>query len=59
MPVIFNIRLALFSVLLFAYHISTTVPSYMTIAIQISYIIYVVLCRPHLRKVDFVRSICV
>jgi hypothetical protein len=59
MPIIFNLRLLTISILLFLYHISATIPSYLTLAVQISYIIYVTLCRPHLRTIDFVRSLCI
>jgi hypothetical protein len=58
MPAVFNIRLFLLSVLLFAYHLTSSIPSYLAIATQIAYLMFVVICRPHNKGYDFFRSLC-
>ena len=59
MPIIFNCRLILLTILIFVYHVVKTLPSIMIIVLQIIYIFFVLLGNPHLRKFDFIRAICI
>ena len=45
------------TLLLFIFHLNTSAPSYLAIVLQLTYGLYVVLGRPHLRLLDFIRSI--
>ena len=58
MPIVFNIRLVALTILLFVYHISPTVPSYLLIIIQIGYLLLIVFGRPHKKPLDIGRAIC-
>lgn len=57
MPVIFNSRLLLLTIFLFIFHLNTSAPSYLAIVLQITYLLYTIIGRPHLRLIDFIRSI--
>ena len=57
MPVIFSIRLVIFTVLLFVYHIAETLPFYFLCFLQLAYVvIFVFFGEPHLRFLDFLRA---
>ena len=58
MPVVFNIRLFLLTSLLFTYHLKGIPSLFLTLFLQVGYIIFVVLARPHLKKYDIFRSFC-
>ena len=58
MPIIFNIRLFSLTILLFAYHITPTVPSYFVIIIQIGYLLFIIFGRPHKKPFDTFRAGC-
>ena len=59
MPIIFSIRLIALTTLLFAYHLSPVVPSYLIIIVQIGYIAFVAFGRPHKKGFDLFRACCV
>jgi hypothetical protein len=56
-PIVFNIRLIAITILLFAYQLSQMVPMVMIFCLQGAYILFVLICRPHLIRFDFVRSL--
>ena len=58
-PFIFNIRLVAITTLLFAYHITPTVPAYFVIVVQLSYLVFILFARPHKKVFDLFRSICI
>ena len=57
MPVFFNIRLLLMTSLLFTYHVKGVPSLTLTLILQVGYIIFVILTRPHLRRYDIFRSL--
>ena len=57
MPVLFNTRLLLLTFFLFIFHLNTSAPSYLAIILQFAYGFYVIVGRPHLKLIDFVRSL--
>ena len=59
MPIIFTIRLALIATLLFLYHKNESVPVYFIIIAQVSYILFVIIGRPHRLTYDLFRSLCI
>lgn len=58
MPIIFNFRLIAQTSLLFVYHISPTVPSYLIIISQVGYLLLIVFGRPHKKVFDVCRAAC-
>ena len=59
LPIIFNIRLFALTFSIFLFYISEVFSSICLFLFQITYILFVMTGRPHLRKLDFFRSICV
>ena len=59
LPIIFNIRLFSITILIFIYHSSQTMPTYLTLILQISYLLFVLIGRPHLKNYDLFRAMCV
>ena len=59
MPIIFTTKLITLTILLFAFHISPTIPSYLIIITQIGYITFILFGRPHKKGFDIVRAACV
>jgi hypothetical protein len=59
MPLIFNLRLVLTTVLLFVYlsFSSQILPLSLIMLLQIGYLIYLLLSHPHKRRIDFFRAI--
>lgn len=59
MPVIFNIKLVVITILFFIYHhVSKTVPQYCIFIVQFAYLLLIIFGRPHKKPVDLARSIC-
>ena len=60
MPFFFTIRLILITVLLFV-HDSTEsiVPIYSIMAVQLIYLLYIMISRPYLRSLDYGRSLVI
>ena len=56
-PIIFNFRLIALTSLLFAYHFSKNVPSYLIGITQCAYVLFVLIGRPHKRPFDTFRSL--
>jgi hypothetical protein len=59
MPIIFNARLIALTSLLFLYHITPTIPSYLIIIIQVGYVLLIVFGRPHKKGLDIFRAFCI
>lgn len=59
MPIIFSIKLITLTILLFAYHMSPMVPSYLIIITQVGYITFILFGRPHKKAFDIIRAACV
>jgi cysteine-rich repeat protein len=57
MPIAFNVRLTVLSILLFFYHLSEYVPTVSIFFLQSFYLLFVLLCRPHLLLYDLCRSL--
>ena len=58
MPVIFNCQLILLTLLLFVYHVNKTAPTYLSLVTITTFIIFVIIYKPHLKKFDLFRSLC-
>jgi hypothetical protein len=58
MPIIFNIRLLAITTLLFLYHVTSAIPAYLALILQLAYTLFVIFGRPHLLAYDFYRSLC-
>jgi len=59
MPILFSIRLVLLTTLLFVYHITPTLPSYLIIITQLTYLIFILFGRPHKKPFDLFRAIII
>jgi hypothetical protein len=59
MPILFNLRLIILTTLLFAYHITPSLPSYFLIITQLTYLIFIVFGRPHKKPFDLLRVITI
>jgi uncharacterized membrane protein len=57
LPIVFNVRLLALTILLFAYQLTQEVPMVAIFCLQGAYILFLVLCRPHLLRFDFFRSL--
>ena len=56
-PLIFNFRLILFTILIFLYHVDSTVPFYFLLVLQMVYTtVFVFIARPYLRLFDIFRA---
>ena len=56
MPAIFSFRLILFTLLIYFFHKSSTLPAYFLIILEFAYLIFVVGGHPHKRSFDTVRA---
>ena len=59
LPIIFNIRLFGLTFAIFLFYISEPISSILLFLFQITYLLFVMTGRPHLRKLDFFRSLCI
>lgn len=57
-PVIFNIRLIALTTFLFSFHTSPITSLSLILVTQVGYIFFVILGRPHLKRYDLFRSLC-
>ena len=59
MPIIFNFKLITIASLLFVHHIvESDLPIFAVIIIQLSYLLFVLIGRPHKKDLDLFRSSC-
>ena len=58
-PIIFNMKLVVLTILLFIFHISETIPTYAIPSIQMIYILFIIVTRPHKKALDIVRNIII
>ena len=60
MPIIFNIRLVVISVLLFVHHLmESEIPTFGIMGVQLVYIMYLLMARPHKKSFDFCRCLVI
>lgn len=53
-----SLRLILITILLFVWHSTSTIPQFLILMTQFSYLFYVTFARPHRQSFDFFRSLC-
>lgn len=56
LPIIFNIRLIAMTVMFFVYYISPTIPSYLSVIVQLGYFLLILFGRPHKKVFDLFRA---